>query len=192
VAGGLGGGSSNAATVLKNLNKLLGEKLSFEDLQVMGRKLGADIPFFLLGKNSLVRGIGEILEEISLPKFWYLLVNPGFPVSTRDIYSDKIFDLTKRRVDISIKGSKNYMESPVFINKLLCNDLEKVVFNKYPELNGIKNILIEKGALGALLSGSGSTVFGLFHEEAQARKTYELLLNDVEKDNWTIFLARGL
>ena len=192
VAGGLGGGSSDAATVLEGLNELLGEKLSSDELLKIGVTLGADVPFFLLGKNSLVTGIGEILEEIYLPRFWYILINPGFPVSTRDVYQDSILDLTKESVDISIKGSKKYLESPVFINKLLRNDLEKVVVNKYPEVKRIKNILVEKGALGSLLSGSGSTVFGLFLEEDQARKAYEWLLKDVEENGWTIFFARGL
>lgn len=192
VAGGLGGGSSDAATVLKGLNALLGEKLSSDELLKIGVTLGADVPFFLFGKNSLVTGIGEILEEIYLPKFWYILINPGFPVSTRDVYQDTILDLTKESVDISIKGSKKYLKSPVFINKLLCNDLEKVVVNKYPEVKRIKNILVEKGALGSLLSGSGSTVFGLFLGGDQARKAYEWLLKDVEENDWTIFLARSL
>jgi 4-diphosphocytidyl-2-C-methyl-D-erythritol kinase len=192
VAGGLGGGSSDAATVLKGLNDMLGEKLSSDELLKIGITLGADVPFFLLGKNSLVTGIGEILEEIYLPKFWYVLINPSFPVSTREVYQNSILDLTKESVDISIKSSKKYLESPVFINKLLHNDLERVVVSKYPEVKRIKNILVDKGALGSLLSGSGSTVFGLFLEEDQARKAYEWLLKDVEENDWTIFLASGL
>lgn len=192
VAAGLGGGSSNAAIVLKGLNDMAGEKLAFEDLQVMGRKLGADIPFFLLGKNSLVTGIGEILEEIEIPKFWYVIINPGFPISTREVYQDKNLDLTKKKVGINILSLAKSLKIPSLIKRLLYNDLEKIVFKRYPRLRGIKRLLIERGAAGSLLSGSGSTVFGLFLERGHARKAYELLLKDSEKNNWTIFLAQGL
>jgi 4-diphosphocytidyl-2-C-methyl-D-erythritol kinase len=192
VAGGLGGGSSNAAAVLKGLNKMLGEQLSYEELHDMGRRLGADIPFFLLGKSAIATGIGDILQEVVIPRFWYILINPGFPVSTADIYNDIILGLTKKSVDISINGSINFLKSPVFINKLLRNDLENVVIKKYPEIVNIKKILVQKGASGSLLSGSGSTVFGLFVESGHAQKVYELLLNDASKNDWTIYLTRGL
>lgn len=192
VAAGLGGGSSNAAIVLKGLNDMVGEKLTFEDLQVMGRKLGADIPFFLLGKNSLVTGIGEILEEIELPKFWYVIINPGFPLSTKEVYQDKSLDLTKKKVGINISSLAKSLKTPSLIKRLLYNDLEKIVFKSYPGLRDIKRLLIERGAAGSLLSGSGSTVFGLFLERNHAGKAYELLLKDSRKNNWTIFLAQGL
>jgi 4-diphosphocytidyl-2-C-methyl-D-erythritol kinase len=192
VAAGLGGGSSNAAIVLKGLNDMVGEKLTFEDLQVMGKKLGADIPFFLLGKNSLATGIGEILEEIDLPKFWYVIINPGFPLSSREVYQDKNLNLTKKKVGINMPSLAKSLKNPFLIKELLYNDLEKIVFKRYPGLRDIKRLLIERGAAGSLLSGSGSTVFGLFLERGHASKAYELLLKDSEKNNWTIFLAQGL
>ncbi len=192
VAAGLGGGSSNAATVLKGLNDMVGEKLTFEDLQVMGSKLGADIPFFLLGKNSLATGIGEILKEIDIPKFWYVIINPGFPVSTREVYQDENLNLTKKKVDINIPSLAKSLKTPSLIKRLLYNDLEKIVFKSYPGLRDIKRLLVERGAAGSLLSGSGSTVYGLFFGKGHARKAYELLLKDSEKNNWTIFLAQGL
>ncbi len=192
VAAGLGGGSSNAATVLKGLNDMLGEKLTFEDLRVMGSKLGADVPFFLLGKNSLATGIGEILEEIDIPKFWYVIINPGFPISTREVYQDENLNLTKKKVGINIPSLAKSLNAPFLIKRLLYNDLEKIVLQRYPELGDIKKLLIERGAAGSLLSGSGSTVFGLFLERDHARKAYEFLLKGSKKNNWTIFLARGL
>lgn len=166
VAAGLGGGSSNAATTLMALNELTPTPLAFPELTTLAAELGADVPFFLFEKAAAwAAGIGDILTEIPpLPPFWLILINPGFPVSTRDIYGGLNLGLTKEGLHYSI---------PRFytLNHLvrgLTNDLESVTLILHPELGRLKELLLGRGALGALMSGSGPTVFGIFADEASA------------------------
>src|SRR4030042_659861 len=91
IAAGLGGGSSNAATTLQALNQLLHLELTRKELMSMGLKLGADVPFFLMKGSALGSGVGERLQEIHLPKLWYVLINPNFEISTASVYKKMIF-----------------------------------------------------------------------------------------------------
>lgn len=190
VAAGLGGGSSNAATVLKALNEITSVNISKEDLIKIGATLGSDIPFFIIDKSCIAKGRGEILEPVELPKFWYVLVNPNFPVSTQWVYQN--LNLTKSRGDINIAISKVFPKDPIEIQGLLVNDLETVTVRKYPEIKEIKKVLLNFGATGALMSGSGPTVFGIFFDEDRARKAFEQIKKDHKFKGMAVFAAQGL
>jgi 4-diphosphocytidyl-2-C-methyl-D-erythritol kinase len=165
VAAGLGGGSSDAATVLMGLNDLLDLKLSDAELMKIGLKLGADVPFFIFKKTALAEGIGEQLTEIEgLPTVWLVLVNPKFPVSTAWVYQN--LQLTNRPYLDTLPKFCDRIED---IIALLSNDLESVTIERFPVIREIKELLLANGALGALMSGSGPTVFAVFETEAHAR-----------------------
>lgn len=164
-AAGLGGGSSNAAAVLLALNDLLGAGLSRSELQSLGVRLGADVPFFLCDEMAAwATGIGEILEPWrGLPPCHLVLVNPRFAVSTAWVYQN--LGLTHSRHLSKIPRFPEKMED---LADLLRNDLEAVTSARHPEIVDIKGRLVKAGALGALMSGSGPTVFGVFVEQAVA------------------------
>ncbi|MBW2599287.1 MAG: 4-(cytidine 5'-diphospho)-2-C-methyl-D-erythritol kinase [Deltaproteobacteria bacterium] len=167
IAAGLGGGSSNAATTLVTLNEMTGTKYSTEELMRMGAELGADVPFFIFGKTALASGIGDCLKPVEgIPKLWFILVNPGFEISTRDIYGNLKLGLTKE----PIKYRMPRFMTLSHIAKGLYNDLEKVSLRSYPVLSDIKKLLVANGALGSLMSGSGPTIFGIFRSEADAKR----------------------
>ncbi|MFH1428657.1 MAG: 4-(cytidine 5'-diphospho)-2-C-methyl-D-erythritol kinase [Candidatus Margulisiibacteriota bacterium] len=145
---GLGGGSADAAGVLVGLNRLWGLRLTFEELAGVGNELGSDIAFCLLGGRAKGSGRGEILTKLpDLPRQWLVLVKPGFSVSTAWAY--KSFDLAKCQAE-------------------LANHLESVVLKEYPEINKIKEQLLNLGAEKSLMSGSGSTVFGIMPDKETA------------------------
>jgi len=184
VAAGLGGGSSNAASVLKGLNQHYGYPFSRNELMSMGLGLGADVPFFLFGKPALASGIGEKLEPYpgSLP-FHIVVVYPGFEVSTGEVFQNLNLGLTK--------CEKNFKE--LFSIKIdfdpglhLCNDLEIVTASEYPEIASIKEQLLIRGAMGALMSGSGPTVFGLFSDSGTAARARQAL---GENSRWDAFIC---
>ena len=166
VAAGLGGGSSNAATTLVTLNEMMETRYSTKKLMQMGAKLGADVPFFIFEKTSLASGIGDRLKPVEdVPKIWFVLVNPGFGISTGDIYKNLKLGLTKE----PIKYRMPRFVTMSHIAKGLYNDLEKVSLRFHPELSDIKELLTANGALGSLMSGSGPTIFGVFRNEADAK-----------------------
>ncbi len=161
VAAGLGGGSSNAATVLLGLNELLELGLTQDDLQELGGRLGADVPFFVFQRPAWATGIGTRLAPLpALPQFACVLVNPGISVSTAEVYQS--LQLTKGGELASLPRFS------VVTREDLChalhNDLEAVTLPRYSQLRQIKAELLKAGALGALMSGSGATVFGLFED----------------------------
>lgn len=164
-AAGLGGGSSDAAAVLLALNDLLAAGLSRAELQSLGVRLGADVPFFLCGEMAAwATGIGERLEPWrGLPPCWLVLVNPGFAVSTAWAYQTLRLTHPPRTTKIP-----RFPERVADLVPLLHNDLEAVTSARHPEIAGIKARLLAAGALGALMSGSGPTVFGLFAGQAEA------------------------
>jgi 4-diphosphocytidyl-2-C-methyl-D-erythritol kinase len=169
VAAGLGGGSSDAATVLMGLNDLLNLRLADPELMSIGVKLGADVPFFIFKKTALAEGIGDRLTELDgLPPAWLILVNPNVYVSTAWVYQN--LQLTK-------KGDVDKL--PQFCNRIddicsiLSNDLEPVTIRRFPVIREIKELLLANGARGVLMSGSGPTVFAVFTGEAEARSCYK-------------------
>ena len=166
VGAGLGGGSSDAASVLMGVNELLELGLSDQRLMEIGVKLGADVPFFIFKKPALAEGIGNLLTPLDrVPYLWVVLVNPGIHVSTGWVYQN--LQLTNKAPAVNIPPSYSSLAD---VCELLSNDLEPVTIGKYPLLNELKEMLLAAGAGGSLMSGSGSTVFGLFADEGVARK----------------------
>ena len=157
---GLGGGSSNAATTLKALNKLWTMKFSNDKLEKLGKSLGADIPFFIKGGFQLAEGIGDILSPQKtdiLKNLHFLLVTPPIHLSTEKAYDS----LNKPLHPIHSHSKFSPVSMPVNW-QLFDNDFENMIGKTYPEINEIKLTLINTGALFSGLSGSGSTVFGIF------------------------------
>ncbi len=184
VGAGLGGGSSNAAAVLLGLNRFFDHPFDLSTLMSMGLELGADVPFFVNGKPAVATGIGERLEYYPwLKNYFVLLIYPGFLISTAKVYKNLNLRLTKCKKKIKKASFKNEKFNP---DQHMCNDLEGVATIMHPQLSVIKNKLISLGASGALMSGSGSSVFGLFSEQKKAQVAYEALNNE---SGWQIYLV---
>lgn len=187
VAAGLGGGSSNAAMVLATLNTLFDHPFTSACLGKMGLSLGADVPFFLFGRPAIAKGIGErlVLYE-KLKHYTIILVCPEFSVSTAWVYKKLNLRLTKGE-----KKLKNFLfGTPAFdVGQHLCNDLESVTTGRHPEILKIKQKLMELNAQGALMSGSGPTVFGIFREPGRAESAYDVL---AKQGKWRVFITETL
>lgn len=176
VAAGLGGGSSDAATVLIGLNDLLGLALTETQLMEIGVKLGADVPFFIFKKTALAEGIGEKLQEMPpMPAAWVLLVNPGVHVSTGWVY--KSLQLTNDKELAKLPNSYGTVKE---ICSIFENDLEKVTIPAFPVISEIKELMIQNGAVGSMMSGSGSTVFALFEDRDTAENAKKIF----SSHNW--------
>ena len=174
VAGGLGGGSSNAASTLMGLNQHYGLPFSRDELMSLGLELGADVPFFIFQKPAFASGVGEKLEAYPgcLP-YHVLLINPGVKVHTGEVFQNLNLRLTKCKKIITKPSLK---QSGFDASLHLCNDLETVTISQYPIIASLKKQLLSHGALGALMSGSGPTVFGLFsdpHAAGEAARAIE-------------------
>lgn len=189
VGAGLGGGSSDAATVLMALNEMAGIWLPDGALMEMAARLGSDVPFFILKGPALAGGRGEKLKRAYLPALHYVLINPGFHVSTAWVYSS--LGLTKVGENNNLLYSYEVPASWEGVVQALANDLEAVTFKQYPEISGLKEMLKGAGALGTLMSGSGPTVFGVFRSRDEAERAYQSLEPDI-KGAARIFLAKGL
>ena len=184
VAAGLGGGSSNAASVLKGLNQHYGYPFSRNQLVSMGLGLGADVPFFLFGKPALASGIGEKLEAYPGPlPFHIVMVYTGFKVSTGEVFQNLNLGLTKCEKKIKRLFSLKIGFNP---GLHLCNDLEIVTASEYPVITSIKEQLLIQGASGALMSGSGPTVFGLFSDSHTAERAKQAI---GENTRWDAFVC---
>jgi 4-diphosphocytidyl-2-C-methyl-D-erythritol kinase len=178
---GLGGGSTDAATTLIGLNRLWRLNLSERQLISIATTLGSDVPFFLSSSLSLVMGKGEIVKPIheKIRKFWLLILKPPYGVSTKEAYSslNKALDkIDEERLDMLLVETLKALQygDKEKLVEVLQNDLEEPVFRLYPALQDIKNRLLSAGSLAALLSGSGSAVFGVFNtfEEASTARRY--------------------
>lgn len=189
VGAGLGGGSSDAATVLMALNEMAGIWLPDGALMEMAARLGSDVPFFILKGPALAGGRGEKLKRASLPELHYVLINPGFHVSTAWVYSSLV--LTNIGENNNLLYSYEVPASRDGVVEALANDLEAVTCRQYPEISGLKEMLKGAGALGTLMSGSGPTVFGVFHSREESERAYQLLAPGI-KGAARIFLAKGL
>jgi len=175
IGGGLGGGSSDAASVLLVLNRLWNLGLTRAELLALGARLGADVPVFVFGRNALGEGIGERLSELDLPPAWYLVLVPQVCVSTREIFADAA--LTRDAKPLKI---------PPFFSGVGRNDLEPIVTRRYPEVARHLAWLRERGASGRM-SGSGACVFAEFTSEREATDMM-LKLPDAMHG----FVARGI
>ena len=176
VAAGLGGGSSDAASTLLALNELYEFPIKKEDLLATALNLGADVPFFIDAVPSIVTGIGEILEPLpNWPEYWYLIITPKVEISTAWVYQNYKMELTSNEYDYIRKTLKN---DDVIISNILKNDLEKVTSASFPIINTLKRKIMDAGAEGAIMSGSGPSVFGIFLSRAKAVSARDLLMSD--------------
>jgi 4-diphosphocytidyl-2-C-methyl-D-erythritol kinase len=184
---GLGGGSSNASTTLKALNRLLKRNLSRKKLMEMGLEIGADVPFFIWEDAAIGTGIGEQLKKVTLPDLNYVLIYPNFEVSTRWAYQN--FVLTNQRIHFNLH---KFLKTPEGISSILFNHLEEVVSRKYPQIGIMKYLLLSVGALGTLMTGSGPTVFGLFQDDKSATGAYEKIKKMVVRRGWVVFKTHSI
>ncbi len=212
VGAGLGGGSSNAATTLMGLNSLLELGLSKDRLSSIGQTIGADVPFFLFGPRALAKGIGEKLEQVELPEaifpkdVTYLLAFPGIPLSSKEVYErsnfvltmpgknanlpDFLKDIAKDEALNSMPQNQRHMKG---LDKLLQNDLEPAAMELRPIITKLKSSMFELGAVGAAMSGSGSTVFGVFTETDQANRAEAKIRQQYNLDqNWYLGTVRNI
>lgn len=175
VAAGLAGGSTDAAAVLRGVNDYLGLGLSNEDLMERGVKLGADVPFCIIGGTAYAEGIGEVLMPLGMAEgLTVVLAKPDIEISTAYVYSH--LDMKKienMHPDIDNMRAAIEMDDVGCIPEFLGNVLESVTIAEYPIISDIKEIMMANGAAGALMSGSGPSVFGLFVNDSTAEKAYE-------------------
>lgn len=187
-AAGLGGGSSDAAAALQGVNQLCGLSYSRAELMSLGVQVGADVPFFFSDTPCLATGIGEKLTPVDLsPPFWTVLVTPPLEVSTAWAY--RHLTLRPKRPPVPLPA---VIDLKAMGNEILHNDFEEVVIPRFPVVGEAKKLLLEVKAWGALMSGSGPTVFGVFFEETGARQARENLTRHYAGKGWHIALARSL
>jgi len=166
--GGLGGGSSDAAATLTALNRLAGHVLSEADLFELAQKLGSDVPFFLHGGTALGEGRGEILTPIDMDaRYFIVLILPGIHVSTAWAYQASRIALTKNKKISTFRALFRDLHLKDWRGSLV-NEMEAAVFQRHSRLLALKDSLYDAGAGYASMSGSGSTLFGLFFEEQAA------------------------
>ena len=176
VAAGMAGGSSNAAAVLFGMNRMFSLGLSQKELMERGVKLGADVPYCIMRGTVLAEGIGEILTPLSpMPKCYVLIAKPAISVSTKMVYEKLDSHEIEDHPDIDgiLAGLKAGDLKKVAGS--MGNVLERVTVDAYPVIDQIKEMMIKEGALNAMMSGSGPTVFGIFEEKATARKAADAI-----------------
>lgn len=176
VSAGLAGGSSNAAAVLVGMNIMYDLGLTEKELMERGVKLGADVPYCIMRGTVLAEGIGEILTPLPpFPKCYVLLAKPGINVSTQKVYEklDALEDIEHPNIDGILDGLNNQDIHQVVSN--MGNVLEQVTIARCPVIEEIKMAMKEAGAMNAMMSGSGPTVFGIFEKKADAWKAKELI-----------------
>ncbi len=173
VGAGLGGGSSDAAAALKALNWLWQLSLPEADLLHLAGRLGADVAFFIRGGAALGTGIGDKLAALTIPHdYWGVLIYPGFAVSTAWAYQNLNLNLTKSQKNHKLYSLTDYITNPGCWQDVLRNDLEDVVFEKFPELDHLRKQLATAGAFYSRMSGSGSSIFGLYTTRARAEEAF--------------------
>ncbi len=181
---GLGGGSSDAAAAITGLKQLWRFQITPAELHRHALRLGADVPFFLHGGTALASGVGENLCSLSLPfKFYCLLIYPNIEISSTWAYKNFNFVLTKTKKCIKLSQIFFQRLHTEELKSVISNDLEEVVFQKYPVLRQLKQLLYRCGAFFAGMSGSGSTIYGLFKNYLEAvvvmrsiPKPYQIIL----------------
>ncbi|WP_020408984.1 4-(cytidine 5'-diphospho)-2-C-methyl-D-erythritol kinase [Hahella ganghwensis] len=184
MGGGLGGGSSNAATTLLALNKLWQLDYSPEQLAGIGISLGADVPVFVLGHSAYAEGVGEQLRPVNLPETWYLVVHPGCHVSTANVFSNKQLtrDTPKSKIAPALEGDLGNIAKYC---DLTSNDCESVVCQLYPEIRQAINWLSQFSP--AKLTGTGACIFASFSDKQRADNVLSQL-----PTNYQGFVAKGI
>lgn len=173
MAAGLAGGSSDAAAVIRGLNKLYDIDAPLEELLGLGKKIGADVPYCIMGGTAIAEGIGEKLTPIAEPaRYFYLIVKPNVDVSTKWAYDevDKHKNLKHPDIYTLRRALEKKDELCLFAN--MGNIFEEVIISKYPIIEEIKDIMELNGARRALMSGSGPTVFGIFDSQEALENTF--------------------
>lgn len=171
IAAGMAGGSTDAAATLLGLNELLAGNIPMEELLSMGVKIGADVPYCILQGTALSEGIGEVLTPLPAPPACSLLIGkPDISVSTKYVYENLKVDMLKKHPDID--GMRRAIEEGDLegITSRMENVLETVTIQRYPIIGKIKEAMLKAGAINALMSGSGPTVFGVFASGGEARQ----------------------
>jgi len=176
VAAGLAGGSTDAASVLRGLRDLLKPEISDEELMELGVQIGADVPYCIIGGTALCEGIGEKITRLgSFSDKILILVKPPFGVSTKSVYQK--LDISKIRIhpptNRLIRAVKD--QDLEYVSKNMKNVLENVTLGKNHTLRAIKNELLNMGAIGSMMSGSGPSVFGFFEDMFQAQRCYDAM-----------------
>lgn len=188
LASGMAGGSANSASILVGINKLFALNSSNKDLREIGEELGMDVPFCIQNGTALAYHKGEKVTPLPPinPPLWIIIINPGFEIPTKWAYNNLDLGLIKREKNNTIAMLKALKEGGLEgIAKNLFNSFEGLVIKKYPEIGKIKDRLVEGGALGALMSGSGPTVFGIAQNKEQALRIYEKLKSEY-KSIWAV------
>lgn len=176
IAAGMAGGSSDAAAALRGMNELWETGCSVQELQKLGVRLGADIPYCVAGGTMLSEGIGEILTPLPAPPECVLLIaKPEISVSTKFVYENLHADTLKSHPDIDGMVEAIRRGQLEGITERMGNVLETVTTKTYPVIEEIKTVMKEKGAENALMSGSGPTVFGIFGRKEQAEEAAAIL-----------------
>ena len=183
MGGGLGGGSSDAATTLMALNKLWNVGLSKEELMALGLPLGADIPFFIFGQTAFAEGVGEALQPLAAPDCWYVVIEPGVSVPTAEIFCSE--HLTRNTEPIIIADFSSHYENRNDLKQFGRNDLQQVASSIYPPVAKAIEWLAAYG--DARMTGSGACVFCAFADEGQADAVL-----DRAQGVWTAWKARAL
>ncbi len=185
---GLGGGSSDAAAALLGLRRLWKLRVPDERLHALAATIGSDVPFFLVGGTALGLGRGEEVYPLeNLPRYWVVLVIPPFGVATKDAYA--WFDEERGRESFSPTPLEKDSR-PLFPNVPLVNDLEAPVASRHPVITQLKQRFTERGALLAAMSGSGSTVFGIFKSAAAGQRAARAFKNEGAQVLTARFLSR--
>lgn len=176
VAAGLAGGSANAASMLKGINELWNLNYSISKLEKIGKKIGADVPFCLRGGTLLAKGIGDEFKSLkSFKDRQLLLINPKIPMDTKKVYESlSLGNKDDFQIDKIIE--KINLDDTVGVSKNLYNRLEKIVIGEVDIVAKLKNDLIQNKALGSLMSGSGTTVFGIFDNKEDRDYAYDKLI----------------
>ncbi len=194
---GLGGGSSNAAAVLLRVQERWGDNTTALQLPVIAEKTGADVPFFLESRPALVSGIGEKIDPFNLDSLNLLVWNPPFKIHTTEAYGwfDDDCALTPRHDNVNTRNSRSEVSGRRLgisnIVDMLQNDLEKPVEARHPEIAVMKKALRNWGALGALMSGTGSSVYGIFRSPFDVEKAREKLRLEFSDDH-VFFICKTL
>lgn len=174
MGGGIGGGSSNAATTLLALNQLWQTHLSLDRLAKIGLRLGADVPVFVRGRTAWAEGVGEQLTPVEMPQHWYVVIHPGVSIGTREIFSHQQLTRNSRPIKIA-----------AFLEQGAGNDCENVVKSLYPEVKIALEWLNQFAP--AQLTGTGSCLFARFADEASAREVFSQ-----RPASYSGFVARGV
>lgn len=176
IAAGMAGGSTDAAATFIGMNELFEIGATEEELRKLGVKVGADVPYCIMGGTALAEGIGEVLRPLPAPQDCFLLIaKPDINVSTKYVYEHLDAEGVKKHPDIDGMIEALKQGSLEGIVERLGNVLENVTVKKYPVIKKIKENMLENGCLGSLMSGSGPTVFGMFDEKETAEKALEAL-----------------